>query len=947
MNNNTDSRKEEAKKRRIIIEITIIIIILLLFITSCTAHNYFGRIGKINKEVDTTIENDTNDLEINKNDKLTFDLDEDSHRTIYLKDGDKKISFTLHGVEAKDFSCTTSDADIATCVVKDGYIIVKPLKVGKVVITLSTEVGKTKYIAQTTIFVESSSSYYNSASNNDDKNHNKKGKKKSGSETSKTNNRTKDTGTIYHYEDNKEARLISLKVDNYQLNPVFDENNLEYIVSVPSTTTSVNISGVTKSSDAKIISGIGNVSLTGESTIVKVVVESKSGNTLTYTIKINKKENIDIISSDATLKSLDVEGYKLTPEFNSEIYRYEMTIPYSQTAINVDAVANSQNALVTIDKNTNLKVGDNEVLVKVLAENGNSKTYIIKVTRLDNEKENTNAYLRDLTVTNATINPSFNKEIYKYNVSVDSNTSSLDLTAVAEDSTATVTIAGNKDFKTGINVITINVKTIDGIEKNYQIIVNKNANSTSTLANLEVEGYNISPDFTEDNLDYNLTIPYTVDDLNVLFTKKDDKETVEITGNTNLIAGQINVVEVKVTAEDLTTTTYRINVYKKEDPSLFYINSYKSYKVGYNKNNNNYKNIIINSNILEGVITKTYENGKLILSDGKSTITLEAEDLVLDYIEDSDNSLDNAHIIKVNYNSIGNKTIKVIGTRKDIKIDEYTINFNIQNLYYVTLDANGGFFNELENSYHLSFYENEILDLIEYNEAYKKTDEDNCLVYTLSKYNTLEDGSGVDYLLTDNINITSDMTLYAIYDETNTTTYTNVNQKLYLTDVDIFELDDGTKGLIYPGTQGSYVMHIKNTTDSKLTIKTMNLEEDSICVDGSCLNMGYIVKYTDDSTNGYKYYLGNNNSYKILKDITSVNINNPDGTVRHATEINLDGIVLNPQEETEISLLWKWVDDDASDTKIGNYVAEHEDNNTYYITVSFTFDKEDKSCEGN
>ena len=70
---------------------------------------------------------------------------------------------------------------------------------------------------------------------------------------------------------------------------------------------------------------------------------------------------------------------------------------------------------------------------------------------------------------------------------------------------------------------------------------------------------------------------------------------------------------------------------------------------------------------------------------------------------------------------------------------------------------------------------------------------------------------------------------------------------------------------------------------------------------------------------------------------------NADGTYHTLYNVDLNNIVLNPGEETEISLLWKWVDSE-SDTKIGNYVSNNL-NDTYYLTISYLFDKDDTTCE--
>ena len=60
--------------------------------------------------------------------------------------------------------------------------------------------------------------------------------------------------------------------------------------------------------------------------------------------------------------------------------------------------------------------------------------------------------------------------------------------------------------------------------------------------------------------------------------------------------------------------------------------------------------------------------------------------------------------------------------------------------------------------------------------------------------------------------------------------------------------------------------------------------------------------------------------------------------------ISLEDKELDAGESTQLSLLWKWIDDDTNDYKIGNYVNENPTKDIYYITVSFKFKIIDKGC---
>lgn len=837
MQNNTNS---DSKKRRMVIEIIIAIIILLL-ITSCTAINLFGKIGKNSIETNTEID-DKKDIPKNINDKLFFDMNNTDVIKVNLEDGFFKISYSMQGIKAKDLVCTTSDASIATCTIEDGYIKIYPHKKGRVQIEVSTKVNGTKYIAKTTIEITSK----------EDKTIDDIGYSNKPSNSNKTDQIENPNETVDNINKSNDARLKSLIVGRYDLNPNFDKNRFEYVVNVLNSTDVLNIKAEVLHKKAKIISGTGNINLNGKSTIHEIKVAAEDGTILTYTIKINKLESLDNISSDATLKSLILDGYTLNPDFISDEEVYSIKVPYTLESVDVLAIPNMLTSLVMISGNKNLKVGNNLITIKVIAEDGTEKIYKVNVERLSADIDDINAFLSNLIVNNGVLKETFKKDNYLYNVEVESNINSLDLNVFLDDPTSTYEIIGNNNLKTGMNKIYIKVTSKDGVKKTYELDV----------------------------------------------TKKDIPDT-----------------------------------------TLYYVDSLKEFNVGLR--DDNYKNIIVNSNILSGNISSSYQNGVLTLTDGASTITLESHTLNLSYIEDSSSS---AYTIKVNYNSVGTHKIIVKGVKAGVLIDSYEIIFNVKAEYLVKIYANGGFFNEFEDTYTLYFKDGERLDLTEYNKAYKKSDI-KCKVYTLKEYNTKADGSGNVYNLDmNNIKITSDLELYAIYDLTGTVDYISTSNKLYLADVDIFKLENGVKGFIYPGANGAYIMHIKNTTEAKITLKSMDIEEDSICTDNVCLNMGYIVKYTNNSINNYNYLFGSNNVYSILNDEADSTKDNHDGTYHNKKTIFLNNIELNPDEETEISLLWKWVDSE-SDTKIGKYSASNTSDTFYLLTVSYTYDKEEEVCE--
>lgn len=87
-------------------------------------------------------------------------------------------------------------------------------------------------------------------------------------------------------------------------------------------------------------------------------------------------------SKDATLKSLKISPGTLTPAFSASVDQYTAEVDANTTDLVVNAVAANAGAHVTLQGEKGLKAGENQVVVKVTAEDGQTvKNYTIKVTK--------------------------------------------------------------------------------------------------------------------------------------------------------------------------------------------------------------------------------------------------------------------------------------------------------------------------------------------------------------------------------------------------------------------------------------------------------------------------------------------------------------------------------------------------------------------------------------
>ena len=89
-----------------------------------------------------------------------------------------------------------------------------------------------------------------------------------------------------------------------------------------------------------------------------------------------------VLSSNAALSSLSLDGVDITPAFSPSVFQYSAKVTRAVSSVKVTASAQDPTATVTISGADNLLVGDNKIAVKVAAQDGKTAVeYTIQVTR--------------------------------------------------------------------------------------------------------------------------------------------------------------------------------------------------------------------------------------------------------------------------------------------------------------------------------------------------------------------------------------------------------------------------------------------------------------------------------------------------------------------------------------------------------------------------------------
>ena len=290
---------------------------------------------------------------------------------------------------------------------------------------------------------------------------------------------TAEDGSIQNYTLNlvraksTDANLSSLIVNPGELVPVFSKETRNYNVTVDGSVTSINVNATPLSKYAKVESITGNTNLNFGNNQVEVVVKAESGNTVTYTINVERKK-YDI----ALLDDIKVDGVSID-NFNKNTFEYTLDkVPFSKNKINVDATKTNELSTVKGLGDIELKTGDNQIVIEVTAHNGTTKnTYKLNIER----EKNSDNLVKSIKVSGVT--PILNDD-GTYSVTLPNNKTTLtpsdvDVT-ISDDASIEKSPAINLSTKND-NIYTFKVTAANGDEKTYTIKVTRTKSNDTSI----------------------------------------------------------------------------------------------------------------------------------------------------------------------------------------------------------------------------------------------------------------------------------------------------------------------------------------------------------------------------------------------------------------------------------------------------------------------------------
>ena len=340
----------------------------------------------------------------------------------------------------------------------------------------------------------------------------------------------------------------------------FDKSKTTYDVKNINGST-IDITATLESSYAKLSGDVGKKNLNFGLNTFKITVTSEAGVNRIYTLNIYRNDNRDKTN---TLSSLEIENYKILPDFNKNTVNYTLTVKKDVTSVKINATLDSDKSSFNKGygpRTVNLNYGVNTILIKVTSESKSTKTYTIKVTREDDRSSNN--YLKSLNVSSGDFE--FNKKTQNYSFTVQNEVTSIKVFAVAEDEKSKVSGAQTYNLKEGLNKINIVVTAENKQTRTYtlqvtRIVKNINKEVNNKLKSLEISNYQIN--FDPETTIYNLTIE-NESSLDIIPKVQDSTSSVVVNGNENLKDG--SVIKLIVTAVDGSTKEYIINISKNEE----------------------------------------------------------------------------------------------------------------------------------------------------------------------------------------------------------------------------------------------------------------------------------------------------------------------------------------------------------------------------------------------
>jgi hypothetical protein len=291
-----------------------------------------------------------------------------------------------------------------------------------------------------------------------------------------------------------------------------------------------------------------------------VLPEAASGNTTGYKEQVVESGYVRLsnrLKNDSVLASFDPfsTGYFINTTSNK--------IAVYATLTSTDSAYVEGYEPRTVD----LNYGRNVILIKIKNSKNHIRTYSIIVTRTD-DRNNDNT-LSTLTVSKGTID--FDPFTSNYNIEVPKNTDEVTINGTLSQTSSTFDqdYAPRKvELKNKVTSAVLKVRSQSGSIRSYVLTFIKSGSDTTetyksstNLSSLTLPGSTFI--FSQDVMNYSMTVGYDVESLPVYAFSVSPNATVQIEGNDYFNVGP-NTITITVT-NGSKSKVYSVNIIRKED----------------------------------------------------------------------------------------------------------------------------------------------------------------------------------------------------------------------------------------------------------------------------------------------------------------------------------------------------------------------------------------------
>ncbi|MDK2802150.1 MAG: cadherin-like beta sandwich domain-containing protein, partial [Oscillospiraceae bacterium] len=360
----------------------------------------------------------------------------------------------------------------------------------------------------------------------------------------------------------------------------FDPNIYSYNLVIPNGMETVDINAISENDNATLSGDIGTISVENGKEISINVTSSDKSSSSNYKIKFIQNKSL---SSDSTLKSIEIDGLLSDFNFDKNIFEYNINIDNNTDSIKINPILSDDSATLNfngINKDIILNNGKNVFTIIVDSpDRSNKSIYVLNLNKSENNIDNDGSLLESLSIDNYEFMPLFQKDILNYTLEVSPDVSSLKLDAstIAGSSITFPNGKKNLSLKSGLNTFEIKVNSSFGVSRTYTLnILRKSASSNADLSSLKIvdqDGKRISFDrtFNRNTTEYKINKTFSDKDfsadnfIKIEATSSNSKATVYGAETfVSMDSGENIILPITVLAEDgITNKTYNINLSKK------------------------------------------------------------------------------------------------------------------------------------------------------------------------------------------------------------------------------------------------------------------------------------------------------------------------------------------------------------------------------------------------